>query len=1214
MDREGNLMKRQQWPQRLLAWVLACVMVFTCVPQALADDSAEAATMQLQKTEGTVDISTSTGKSVPTRNSLRLYNGYCLETDEESYAWINLDKSKLVKEDAVSEISIRKSGKKLEILVDSGNLFFNVSEPLEDDESMNIHTSTMVVGVRGTCGWVDVIDKWNSQVYILEGAVEVSVTDPVTGETKTDTVRGGETATCVVYSQERPGSKCDILRNTFKEKDVDGFVLAELVQDRPMCQKIYDDSGLDLRRPNLRPRDRLKQDQGEVRKELEQIEEQVQEQDSGVTPVPVWPDLPDGMTPPSTPATKTPTQPPSPSIAGDDDDDDDDDDSGSGGGWTPEPDPAPTDTVTLTMPQSAATVNGWLARETVRHVILVPGTVRLFSARASTASLLDVDSALTVPSGKTLTLQTGVGLDAPDGSLLTVRGTLTAGGRFYLGSDLGSASQYGSIKATSFTLADAVASWKVSSAADSRGYYTLTYSPQTSRTYTITFNPNGGTVTPTAAAAVDGILTSLPTPTRDGYTFDGWYTAASGGAAVTDGHVFTGDTTIYAHWTVIPVVIPPDNPPEVYTVTFDPNGGTVTPTTATTDENGFIDLPTPTRAGENYTSGATQVEKRYVFDGWYSDREYGYQIEADGIYADMTVYAHWLIELNISGNGAMADYTYSTSGGPDGSSDVPWFDERQLVLKVTIEDGVTSIGNYAFNYCNHLTTITVPDSVTSIGQAAFQFCRNLTNVNIPYGVKVINNGAFNDCDKLSNITIPNSVTSIGSNAFRDCGNLTSITIPNSVISIGWSAFAGSGLTSVTVPGSVTSMQYSIFAGCLDMSSAIISDGITAIADSMFASCRNLTSITISDSVTSIGDEAFWQCNSLTSITIPSSVTSMGYGVFDECTVLTDTYFGGTEEQWNAITGITNAGIPDTATIHYNYDPDTASEVYGAAVAAAASAINVMCSPVGIAGDADGSLLVTDIYGKLLWRVQTRVGTVYAGGETVQDLYGQPIGGYHDDALTASHFRGPWAVAPFLGGWAVSDSENNVVRFIRDDATKTLKGSTKEPLKVTSLGVVFNRPTGLAVDEGGNLYVADTGNGAIRKLTPTGDVTTVAKDLSEPMGLCWRNGVLYIAEAGKNRIVTLARGNVSVLAGNSKDGLANGKAMNASFSAPQGLTVGRDGSVYVADTGNGAVRRIRNGVVTTLAAEGLMTPKGLLLQDRKLYVCDSFVRKIFVFDL
>ena len=189
--------------------------------------------------------------------------------------------------------------------------------------------------------------------------------------------------------------------------------------------------------------------------------------------------------------------------------------------------------------------------------------------------------------------------------------------------------------------------------------------------------------------------------------------------------------------------------------------------------------------------------------------------------------------LTISGTGAMKDYDYDNNRSPVyGNSSVK---------KVVIEDGVTSIGNSAFDNCSSLTDITIPKSVTSIGNYAFYNCTSLTSITIPDDVTSIGYGAFFDCSSLTNITIPDSVTSIGDYALSDCSSLTNITIPDSVTSIG---------------------------------------------NDMFSYCSSLTSITIPDSVTSIGMCAFSECSSLTSITIPKSVTSIGSGVFDNCNNLT----------------------------------------------------------------------------------------------------------------------------------------------------------------------------------------------------------------------------------------------------------------------------------------------------------------------------------------
>lgn len=299
-------------------------------------------------------------------------------------------------------------------------------------------------------------------------------------------------------------------------------------------------------------------------------------------------------------------------------------------------------------------------------------------------------------------------------------------------------------------------------------------------------------------------------------------------------------------------------------------------------------------------------------------------------------------------------------------------------------------------------------------------------------------------------------------------------------------------------------------------------------------------------------------------------------------------------------------------MNYSREPGTLSVMSG---------IDIMCEPSGIASTGGGQLIVTDTYHKMVWLVRSTVSEAYAGGETVADPYGRPLGGYNDAGLLQSYFRYPWAVAPFLDGWAVSDSENNVVRVISGTITQTVNATTKEPLRVTDLGVAFDKPTGLAADEEGNLYVSDTGSGAIRKITEDGVVTTVASRLSTPTGLCWKDGALYAAETGANRIVRIAGGTVTTVAGSGAAGLADGPAAQASFSAPKGVAVGDDGAVYVADTNNSAVRKVLNGTVTTIAvqdrsqaAAGLTSPVGLLVQGGTLYICDNFSRKIFTLRL
>ena len=217
--------------------------------------------------------------------------------------------------------------------------------------------------------------------------------------------------------------------------------------------------------------------------------------------------------------------------------------------------------------------------------------------------------------------------------------------------------------------------------------------------------------------------------------------------------------------------------------------------------------------------------------------------------------------LNISGKGAMKNYNYYDNPSPASQ-------KKDSVKKVVIEDGVTSIGNSAFDSCSNLTSITIPDSVSSIGNFVFYGCSSLTSITLSNNITNIGNSAFAGCSSLTSITIPDRVTSIEKYAFYNCSGLTSITIPDSVTSIGESAFRNcTSLTSITIPDSVTSIGKSAFSNCSSLTSITIPNGVTSIGESAFSYCRSLTSITIPDSVTSIGDAAFKYCSNLKTISL-----------------------------------------------------------------------------------------------------------------------------------------------------------------------------------------------------------------------------------------------------------------------------------------------------------------------------------------------------------
>ena len=232
--------------KKTLSILMALLLLWSMALPAAAAETAAAATLRLEKAEGTVKVSNASGKSMTVTDGMRLYSGYTIATEKNSYAYVSLDSTKAVKLDASSKAEVRKSGKKLELNAVSGSLFFNVTAPVDKDESLNIRTSTMVTGVRGTSGWVVVIDRFTSRVHLLEGTLTVTSSEPATGQMRQATITSGQTATATLKGLDQPGRQMTLTVTNLQEKQVPGFVAVEVEKDPALQQKIAAKSRLSI--------------------------------------------------------------------------------------------------------------------------------------------------------------------------------------------------------------------------------------------------------------------------------------------------------------------------------------------------------------------------------------------------------------------------------------------------------------------------------------------------------------------------------------------------------------------------------------------------------------------------------------------------------------------------------------------------------------------------------------------------------------------------------------------------------------------------------------------------------------------------------------------------------------------------------------------------------------------------------------------------------
>jgi RHS repeat-associated protein len=255
------------------------------------------------------------------------------------------------------------------------------------------------------------------------------------------------------------------------------------------------------------------------------------------------------------------------------------------------------------------------------------------------------------------------------------------------------------------------------------------------------------------------------------------------------------------------------------------------------------------------------------------------------------------------------------------------------------------------------------------------------------------------------------------------------------------------------------------------------------------------------------------------------------------------------------------------------------------------------TPLDVAVDALGNIYVADAENNRIRKITPLglVSTLAGSGET----------GIANGSASIASFHHPAGLAVDASGNVyVADQQNNAIRKVTPAGNVTTLAGSGSPGSANGTGgaASFNSPTGVAVDGSGNVYVADYANNMIRKITPSGVVTTVAGNgtvgatdavgtsatFHNPMGVAIdAGGNLYVADRVNYKIRKItSSGQVTTLAGSGSAGYANGQGSAASFNSPNSLTLDASGNIYVVDEGNQVIRKVTStGLVSTFVGSG-----------------------------
>lgn len=224
------------------------------------------------------------------------------------------------------------------------------------------------------------------------------------------------------------------------------------------------------------------------------------------------------------------------------------------------------------------------------------------------------------------------------------------------------------------------------------------------------------------------------------------------------------------------------------------------------------------------------------------------------------------------------------------------FNGFRRLVQVNLSEGLSSIGEAAFQRCVSLRKLKVPSTVKSIGDYAMDDCQALKEVNLPDGLEKLGEFAFSNCSSLLRIKIPSGVDTVGLQTFHYCTSLMEVCLEEGVTEIGWEAFFNcSSLHTVKLASTMKMIDAGAFYQCFALAVINFPEGLKVIGKDSFGRCKSLEWLRIPASVECIGNAAFSECISLAEVDLPEGLKEIAASVFEGCVGLSRIKLPGTVE-------------------------------------------------------------------------------------------------------------------------------------------------------------------------------------------------------------------------------------------------------------------------------------------------------------------------------